>query len=218
MPHASGRAPHVWRGLALLKMMMTENLKTTRPANAGRAPLISRPFRLERSAGPDRGGGWARRRTLPSDEPLLLQVLAWPHRDGPDLSPPPWNPLSSTAHGTASCALLLRTDVKHCERTRSERVGGLLVHVREGGRAHLILRLVLLSPLLPRMKVSPYLALSWPLTYSSVCSIAMFMYPSRHASTPVSSHARRMRRQNYLSLRRSIMREAGTHPDNRRQS
>ena len=41
------------------------------------------------------------------------------------------------------------------------------------------------TPLLPRMKASPYLALSWPFTYSSVCSIAMFMKPSRHASTPV---------------------------------
>ena len=41
------------------------------------------------------------------------------------------------------------------------------------------------STLLPRMKASPYLALSCPFTYSSVCSIAMFMKPSRHASTPV---------------------------------
>ena len=41
------------------------------------------------------------------------------------------------------------------------------------------------APLLPRMKASPYLALSCPFTYSSVCSIAMFMKPSRHASTPV---------------------------------
>ena len=38
--------------------------------------------------------------------------------------------------------------------------------------------------LLPRMKQSPYLALSCPSTYSSVCSIAMFMYPSRQARTP----------------------------------
>lgn len=40
-------------------------------------------------------------------------------------------------------------------------------------------------PLLPRMKVSPYFFFSWPLTYSSVCSRAMFMYPSKHANLPV---------------------------------
>jgi hypothetical protein len=34
------------------------------------------------------------------------------------------------------------------------------------------------------MNASPYLALSWPLTYSSVCSMAMFIKPSKHASTP----------------------------------
>lgn len=34
------------------------------------------------------------------------------------------------------------------------------------------------------MKQSPYLVLSWPSSNSSVCSIAMFMKPSRHASTP----------------------------------
>ena len=31
------------------------------------------------------------------------------------------------------------------------------------------------APLLPRMKASPYFALSTPFWYSSVCSIAMFM-------------------------------------------
>ena len=40
------------------------------------------------------------------------------------------------------------------------------------------------APLFPRINASPYLALSWPFTYSSVCSMAMFMKPSRHASTP----------------------------------
>jgi hypothetical protein len=41
-----------------------------------------------------------------------------------------------------------------------------------------------LVPLFPRMKASPYLFFSWPFTYSSVCSIAMFMYPSRQAKIP----------------------------------
>jgi hypothetical protein len=40
------------------------------------------------------------------------------------------------------------------------------------------------SPLFPRMKQSPYLAFSWPFTYSSVCSMAIFRYPSKHAKTP----------------------------------
>ena len=40
--------------------------------------------------------------------------------------------------------------------------------------------------LLPLMKQSPYLFLSCPSwLYSSVCSIAMFMYPSRQARTPL---------------------------------
>ena len=42
-------------------------------------------------------------------------------------------------------------------------------------------------PLFPRIKASPYLFLSWPLTYSSVCSIAMFIYPSKHARIPAAS-------------------------------
>lgn len=40
------------------------------------------------------------------------------------------------------------------------------------------------STLFPRMKASPYRALSSPPTTSSVCSSAMFMYPSRQTSTP----------------------------------
>ena len=51
------------------------------------------------------------------------------------------------------------------------------------------------APLLPRMKASPYLALSCPFTYSSVCSIAMFMKPSRHASTPAPRHGKLSGRQ-----------------------
>ena len=43
------------------------------------------------------------------------------------------------------------------------------------------------STLLPRMKQSPYLALSWSCSYSSVCSIAMFMNPSRHARIPAAA-------------------------------
>jgi len=38
--------------------------------------------------------------------------------------------------------------------------------------------------LFPRMKQSPCFALSCPSTYSSACSIAMFIYPSRHAKIP----------------------------------
>lgn len=34
------------------------------------------------------------------------------------------------------------------------------------------------------MKASPYLFFNWPLTYSSVCSKAMFIYPSKQANTP----------------------------------
>jgi len=40
------------------------------------------------------------------------------------------------------------------------------------------------APLFPRMKQSPYLFFSCPSTYSSVCSIAMFMNPSKHANIP----------------------------------
>lgn len=39
--------------------------------------------------------------------------------------------------------------------------------------------------LLPLINASPNLFFSCPLTYSSVCSNAIFMYPSRQASTPV---------------------------------
>jgi len=39
-------------------------------------------------------------------------------------------------------------------------------------------------PLFPRIKQSPYLALSCPCTYSSVCSMAMFIKLSKQASTP----------------------------------
>ena len=42
-------------------------------------------------------------------------------------------------------------------------------------------------PLLPRMKQSPYFSLSRPSEYSSVCSIAMFINPSRQANTPEST-------------------------------
>lgn len=49
-------------------------------------------------------------------------------------------------------------------------------------------KLVIKLPLFPRIKASPYLFLSCPLTYSSVCSIAMFMYPSKHAKIPVHIH------------------------------
>jgi hypothetical protein len=41
-----------------------------------------------------------------------------------------------------------------------------------------------LLPLFPRIMQSPYLALSWPFSNSSVCSMAMFKYPSRQARTP----------------------------------
>ena len=40
------------------------------------------------------------------------------------------------------------------------------------------------SPLLPRIKQSPYLFLSCPSTYSSVCSSAKFINPSKQANTP----------------------------------
>lgn len=41
-------------------------------------------------------------------------------------------------------------------------------------------------PLLPLTKASPYDRLFWPLTYSSVFSSAMFMYPSTDCSSPAS--------------------------------
>ena len=41
------------------------------------------------------------------------------------------------------------------------------------------------STLLPRMKQSPYLAFIRPSTYSSLCSMAMFMNPSRQESMPL---------------------------------
>lgn len=40
------------------------------------------------------------------------------------------------------------------------------------------------------MKASPYLFFNCPLTYSSVCSIAIFMYPSRHARIPAHEDQR----------------------------
>lgn len=40
------------------------------------------------------------------------------------------------------------------------------------------------APLFPRMKQSPKRALSCPSEYSSVCSMAMFKYPSKQANTP----------------------------------
>jgi hypothetical protein len=46
------------------------------------------------------------------------------------------------------------------------------------------------TPLLPLMKQSPYLFFSCPFTYSSVCSIAMFMKPSSPANTPVNAQQR----------------------------
>lgn len=42
------------------------------------------------------------------------------------------------------------------------------------------------SPLFPRTNASPYSFVLVPLTYSSVCSSAMFMYPSKQLRTPVS--------------------------------
>lgn len=42
------------------------------------------------------------------------------------------------------------------------------------------------NTLFPRIKASPYLSFNCPLTYSSVCSSAMFMYPSIQANTPVN--------------------------------
>lgn len=41
------------------------------------------------------------------------------------------------------------------------------------------------APLFPRTNASPYSFVLTPLTYSSVCSSAMFMYPSRQLSVPV---------------------------------
>ena len=67
---------------------------------------------------------------------------------------------------------------------------GLTVR-RRGVRVCCVARCAyVVAPLLPRMKASPYLALSCPFTYSSVCSIAMFMKPSRHARTPVPQHGK----------------------------
>lgn len=73
-------------------------------------------------------------------------------------------------------------------------------------------------PLFPLIKQSPYLFFSCPLTYSSVCSIAMFIYPSKHAKIPeggsdVEQHIRQAERcrklvhlcnlhQNLISLSR----------------
>lgn len=42
--------------------------------------------------------------------------------------------------------------------------------------------------LFPLMKASPYLFLSCPFRYSSLCSSAMFMQPSRQARTPVRKY------------------------------
>lgn len=42
-------------------------------------------------------------------------------------------------------------------------------------------------PLFPRINASPYLFFNCPFTYSSVCSRAMFIYPSRQARTPEES-------------------------------
>ena len=39
-------------------------------------------------------------------------------------------------------------------------------------------------PLFPLIKASPYLFFNCPFTYSSVCSKAIFMYPSKQTKTP----------------------------------
>jgi hypothetical protein len=46
------------------------------------------------------------------------------------------------------------------------------------------LEALMYKTLLPRMKASPYWFCSCPSTYSSVCSIAMFIYPSKHTRIP----------------------------------
>lgn len=53
-------------------------------------------------------------------------------------------------------------------------------NIRWGGRGELL-------PLFPRINASPYLFFNCPFTYSSVCSRAIFIYPSRHARTPEDS-------------------------------
>ena len=63
-------------------------------------------------------------------------------------------------------------DVEHCGGRGGLRVGEVKCAFNQN------------SPLFPRMKQSPYLFFNCPSTYSSVCSIAMFINPSKHANIP----------------------------------
>jgi hypothetical protein len=56
------------------------------------------------------------------------------------------------------------------------------------------------APLFPRMKQSPYLCVRTPLLHSSVCSIAMFMKPSRHTRIPGAAQVWHM----YISMHHGL--------------
>ena len=55
---------------------------------------------------------------------------------------------------------------------------------RANGKGEKLQRTITYLPLLPRIKQSPYFDFNCPSTYSSVCSIAIFIYPSKQANTP----------------------------------
>lgn len=50
--------------------------------------------------------------------------------------------------------------------------------------SHRLFVVLIQKTLFPRINASPYLFFNCPLTYSSVCSSAMFIYPSKQARTP----------------------------------
>ena len=68
------------------------------------------------------------------------------------------------------------------------------------------------------MKASPYWFVTVPLTYSSVCSRAMFMYPSRQESTPGIEQRIDARKQNEnaSSVGRTSVIDARCQSDNDR--
>ncbi len=112
-----------------------------------------------------------------------------------------WDPLCDFQYYDS---LLDGTDVKNCKQQK----GCVYAVIYFIGRQHAGRNAI---PLLPRMKASPYLFLSWPCTYSckqpnaalseqgqynlcevqlpptSVCSIAMFIYPSKQARIPAKA-------------------------------
>jgi len=81
--------------------------------------------------------------------------------------------------------LMYKTAVRadHQDQREERIVSGVVIKAedKEGRRR------IKVSPLLPRMKVSAYLFLSCPSTYSSVCSMAMFMHPSRDTKMPADA-------------------------------